>query len=234
MRTRTKVGAALLVSGLVAISLITGVGPAAAADATVEVSITDSGFQPQAVRAAPGTTVLWTNTGTQAHALVSSSGLFATDPLLPGDSFLFSFGADGTYAYTSGALSGSVVIGNAVDVDAARVSAPVTPVADPFASAGGVPAAAPRASPGGLAFTGAAESAGLATLGIVIVLLGWAVLAAFGVPRVVEPWRILGFADPRRLGFTDELLPRGLWRRRPRSTTQANLLPPPARRQTRR
>jgi hypothetical protein len=68
----------------------------------------------------------------------------------------------------------------------------------------------------------------------VIVLLGWSLLAAFGVPRVVEPWRILGFVDPRRLGFTDELLPRGLWRRRPRSTTQANLLPAPERRGSRR
>jgi plastocyanin len=241
MRPRTAICSALLVSGFVAVSVIgltANPTPASATDsnasATVEVSITDSGFQPQTVQVAPGTTVLWTNNGTQSHALVSSTGLFESDPLLPGDSFLFSFSSAGTDDYTSGPLAGSVVVGSAVDVEASRVAVPASPASGSPEKAAASPAASPGATPGGLAFTGAAESAGLAILGIVIVLLGWAVLAAFGVPRVVEPWRVLGFADPRRLGFTDELMPRGLWRRRPRSTTQANLLPAAERRRVHR
>jgi len=57
-------------------------------------------------------------------------------------------------------------------------------------------------------------------------LFGWAVITGFGSPfGRIEPWRILALGDPRRLGFTDELMPRGRWRRTPRRSRQADLLP---------
>jgi hypothetical protein len=136
---------------------------------------------------------------------------------------------------TDANLTGSVVVGGAA-IGAAQSASPFVatgnlpnaPSAPSAPSAPNVPTQ-PVAAPDAFAYTGAAESVALAVLGTVALLFGWAVITGFGSPfGRVEPWRILAIADPRRLGFSDELMPRGRWRRTPRRSRQADLLPAPS------
>lgn len=201
---------------------------AAGADTAKEVSITDTGFGPKTLEAAGGDTVVWTNDGTRIHDVSADDGTFQSGPMSPGQSFTFTFGASGTYVYrstTDSNLTGSVVVGGAVLGGAAIGSAQS---AKPFAATANVPAAPAQrvATPDQFAYTGASETIALAVLGTVALLFGWAVMTGFGsLPGTIEPWRILALADPRRLGFTDDLMPRGRWRRTPRPSRQADLLP---------
>ncbi len=198
----------------------------AGADTTKEVSITDSGFSPSTLEVSPGDTVVWTNDGKAAHDATADDGTFQSGSLSPGQNFTYTFDTEGTYVYRSTVdadLTGSVVVGGAAIGSAQSV----TPIAE-TGSATATPSAAtqPTTTPGQFAYTGAAETIALAVLGTVALLFGWAVVTGFGSPfGNLEPWRILALADPRRVGFTDELMPRGRWRRTPRRSRQADLLP---------
>jgi plastocyanin len=222
MPTR-HVRARLLVVLLLAFGALVYASGPAGADATKDVSITDSGFGPPTLEVAGGDTVTWTNDGSVAHDVSADDGTFQSGPMSPGQSFTFTFDTEGTYAYrstTDADLTGSVVVGGAAIGSAQSVS--------PFAATDNVPATPDQAvaAPDQFAYTGAAETIALAVLGTVALLFGWAVVTGFGSPfGSIEPWRILALADPRRLGFTDELMPRGRWRRTPRRSRQADLLP---------
>jgi plastocyanin len=226
VRQARRVGARVLVVILLAFGALAFVVGPAAADDTKEVSITDTGFGPPTLQIAKGDTVVWTNDGTTTHDASSDDGTFQSGPMSPGQSFPFTFETEGTYVYrstTDSNLTGSIVVGGAAIGSAQS--------ATPFAATDNVPAApaAPAqavAAPDQFAYTGAAQSIALAVLGTVALLFGWAVITGFATPfGSVEPWRILALADPRRLGFTDELMPRGRWRRTPRRSRQADLLP---------
>lgn len=223
VRPTRHVRARLLVVMLLAFSALVYASGSAGADATKEVSITDTGFGPTTLEVASGDTVVWTNDGTATHDVSADDGSFQSGPISPGQSFPFTFETEGTYVYrstTDSDLTGSVVVGGAAIGSAQSAS--------PFAATDSAPAAPDQttAAPGQFAYTGAAETIALAVLGTVALLFGWAVVTGFGSPfGRIEPWRILALADPRRLGFTDELMPRGRWRRTPRRSRQADLLP---------
>ena len=197
-------------------------GPARA-ETTKEVSITDTGFSPSSLEVESGDTVVWTNDGSATHDVSADDGTFQSGPMAPAQSFTFTFETNGTYVYrstTDADLTGSVVVGGAAIGSAQSAS--------PFVATDNLPSAprTPTQTPDSFAYTGAAESIALAVLGTVALLFGWAVITGFGSPfGRIEPWRILAIADPRRLGFSDELMPRGLWRRTPRRSRQADLLP---------
>ncbi len=217
-----RFGALLLACGALAFgALAFDAGPAAAA--TVNVQITDTGFGPSTLEVQPGDTVIWTNDGTATHDVSADDGSFQSGPLSPGQTFPFTLQTQGTYVYrstTDSNLTGSVTVGGAAIGSAQSAS--------PFVASGNAPTMPDGAvaAPETFAYTGAAESVALAVLGTVALLFGWAVLTGFGSPfGRVEPWRILALGDPRRLGFTDELMPRGRWRRTPRQSRQADLLP---------
>ncbi|MGZ8763448.1 MAG: cupredoxin domain-containing protein [Acidimicrobiia bacterium] len=202
-------------------ALMLAAGPAGAATKTV--SITDSSFDPPTLEVEPGDTVIWTNDGTATHDVSADDGTFQSGPLAPGQTFPFTFQTQGTYVYrstTDSNLTGSITVGGAAIGSAQSVS--------PFVATENAPTTPDQAvtSPETFASTGAAESIALAVLGTVALLFGWAVLTGFGSPfGRLEPWRILALGDPRRLGFSDELMPRGRWRRTPRRSRQADLLP---------
>jgi plastocyanin len=48
---------------------------------------------------AAGTTVTWTNTGSQAHTATASDGSFDTGDIAPGSAATFTFSTPGTYTY---------------------------------------------------------------------------------------------------------------------------------------
>jgi plastocyanin len=216
-RTR-RVGSRLLVLLILAFGALVFVAGSAGA-ATLDVSITDNRFAPPVVEIEAGDAVIWTNDGTTIHDVSADDGTFQSGPLSPGQTFSFTFQIEGTYVYRSTSdsnLTGSVTVGGAA-IDSAQSASPlVTPEAPDQATA----------SPETFAYTGAAETIALAVIGTIALLFGWAVTTGFGSPfNRLEPWRILALADPRRLGFTDELMPRGRWRRIPRRSRQADLLP---------
>ena len=74
--------------------------PAAHA-ATGPVISMDGGMNPATVTVTPGITVTWTSTDGQKHRVRSTSGptKFDSGGLNPGQSFTFTFGSLGTYAY---------------------------------------------------------------------------------------------------------------------------------------
>ncbi len=196
---------------------------APAGAATQNVQITDTGFGPTTLEVEPGDTVIWTNDGTTTHDVSADDGTFQSGPLSPGQTFPFTFQTQGTYVYrstTDSNLTGSVTVGGAAIGSAQSAS--------PFVASGNAPTSPESAvaTPDTFAYTGAAESIALAVLGTVALLFGWAVITGFGSPfGRLEPWRILALGDPRRLGFSDELMPRGRWRRTPRRSREADILP---------
>jgi plastocyanin len=209
-----------LVGGVVGITAAPAVARSATPATTQDASITDSGFDPPNVEIPTGTAVLWTNNGARAHDVTSSTGLFQSGLLSPGQQFTYFFDTAGTYAYSSATDAG---MNGTITVTGAGA------LTDPTAQASlGAPTAptASTAAPDAFAYTGPAESVGLALLGTAVLLFGWALIMGKGSPLgALEPWRVLALVDPRRRGFSDELLPHGRWRRDPRRSTQANLLP---------
>jgi len=222
-------GAARSVLALVALLATLIVGGGVAHAAAAELSITETGFGPRSIEIPPDTDVIWTNDGTGTHDIVSNGGDFAASgALAPGESYTVTFDALGTYPYHSSVdagFSGKVIVTNNAPASIGNV--PSAETVEPGATQA-VPTAPDVATstPTEMAYTGTAESIGLAVLGALVLFMGWAFATGSG-PSLsrVEPWRILALADPRHCGFTDERLPRGRWRRTPRSTTQANLLP---------
>ncbi len=85
--------------------------PSAAANAVVNVSITEQGFSPAVVVVPAGTVVRWQNNGTLVHSLSGQVG--ASGELQPGGSYQRRFTAPGQYSYVDGRnpdSSGTVVV----------------------------------------------------------------------------------------------------------------------------
>jgi plastocyanin len=88
---RSRILLPLLLASLVVLA------PAQAA--TFNVSITKSGFSPDALTVAVGDTVVWTNSDTTSHQLQSKSAGFTSPLLAPGQTFSFTYTTAGRYAY---------------------------------------------------------------------------------------------------------------------------------------
>jgi plastocyanin len=71
----------------------------AAAQNATAVSIVDFEFQPATLTVAQGTTVTWTNNGTQNHSATGDAGEFDTGIMAPGQSGSFTFANAGTFNY---------------------------------------------------------------------------------------------------------------------------------------
>jgi plastocyanin len=65
----------------------------------VEAAIGDNSFDPAELTIASGTTVAWTNTGSELHTVTSYDGAFDSGLMLPGDSFEWTFAEPGEYWY---------------------------------------------------------------------------------------------------------------------------------------
>lgn len=77
--------------------------PAVAAVADETISITDSGFVPDALTIPADTTVEWTNdaSANQTVSATGISGFFDSGILQPGDTYSYTFSAEGNYTYQS-------------------------------------------------------------------------------------------------------------------------------------
>lgn len=72
------------------------------------VSITDSGFVPETLTVPAGTTVEWTNDASadQTVSTTGDTGFLSSGVLKPGDTYTYTFSAEGNYTYQSW-ISGS-------------------------------------------------------------------------------------------------------------------------------
>lgn len=88
-----------------------GAGTPAASANRVEVSIADFQFNQASMTVAPGTTVVWTNTGAAPHTV---TGDFGDSGILdPGQTFEFTFNDAGTFAYICNvhpSMTGEIIV----------------------------------------------------------------------------------------------------------------------------
>lgn len=73
--------------------------PSAEARGSVEISMVDDRFEPTELEIEAGTTVTWVNRGSDWHNVASSSAGFASERVLPGESFSFTFEMPGEYTF---------------------------------------------------------------------------------------------------------------------------------------
>ncbi len=73
--------------------------PVVAVAATSAVTIADFSFSPSQVTVNAGDTVRWTNNGPSPHTTTSTSGVWDSGTLAPGQTFSFTFTTAGTFAY---------------------------------------------------------------------------------------------------------------------------------------
>ena len=116
---------------LLATLAVASVASAATADsaqqATATVSITAAGFKPENVTIKPGDSVVWKNTDTTEHQVVSDTGTFKSPVLKPGETFTQRFDIESSYSYhdaTKTSLTGAVhVLTSSVSVGVTRIRA---------------------------------------------------------------------------------------------------------------
>lgn len=66
---------------------------------SVMVEVIDSAFEPEEITIAPGTTVVWEQTGSLPHTVTADDGSFDSGDMSQGDSFSYTFKEEGTYPY---------------------------------------------------------------------------------------------------------------------------------------
>jgi plastocyanin len=64
-----------------------------------EVSIGDDTFSPASITVSKGTTIKWTNNGADIHTVTSSTALFDSGDLDPGDTYSRTFDSIGSFPY---------------------------------------------------------------------------------------------------------------------------------------
>src|SRR5687767_7441224 len=118
--------ALLFVIAMLTVAVVASVATAedASRQATVTVSITSTGFQPEDVTIKPGDSVTWRNTDTTDRQVVSDTGTFKSLVLSPGESWSRQFDVEASHSYheaTKTALTGAVhVLTTNVTVAATR------------------------------------------------------------------------------------------------------------------
>ena len=91
--------------------------------ATATVSISSTGFKPDDVTIKPGDSVIWKNTDTTEHQVVSDTGLFKSPVLKAGETFTHTFDVESSYSYHDATKTTST---GAVHVLTTNVSASTT------------------------------------------------------------------------------------------------------------
>jgi plastocyanin len=93
--------------------------------ATTTISITSTGFKPDDARVQPGDTVVWKNTDSKQHQVVSDTGLFKSPMLDPNESYSRKFDVESSYSYHDGSQTSSTgvvnVLGRNVSIGLTRL-----------------------------------------------------------------------------------------------------------------
>jgi plastocyanin len=104
----------LLILGMAVLALAGATTASSEPKATVNVTITATGFVPQNIAINAGDTVTWRNTDTAEHQIVSSTGAFPSSPVLStGESHSIDFDTPSAYSYHDGrnpSRTGTIVV----------------------------------------------------------------------------------------------------------------------------
>jgi len=84
-------------AGVLAVQLLCVTAATAASPVTVD--ITKFNFAPKELTVAPGTRVVWTNHDETPHTVTSTDKAFASKGLDTGDTYEFTFAAEGDFKY---------------------------------------------------------------------------------------------------------------------------------------
>jgi plastocyanin len=101
------------------LALCLGLPTVAAAQALSAISVQDDLFDPAQVQTSSGATLTWSNAGTEQHTITADDASFDSGTINPGDTFAFTFAAQGTYPYHcqihggpgGQGMAGTVVVG---------------------------------------------------------------------------------------------------------------------------
>jgi amicyanin len=77
------------------------------------ITIKDLAFNPGTLTVKVGTNVTWTNQDSMSHTVTSDSGLFESDSLSNGQTFVYMFNTTGTYDYHCSihpSMTGKIVV----------------------------------------------------------------------------------------------------------------------------
>jgi len=73
--------------------------PTAPAATTVNAAIGSSGFSPNPINIAVGSSVMWTNNDSSMHGVVADNGAFRSGALAMGAQYSYTFSTAGTFTY---------------------------------------------------------------------------------------------------------------------------------------
>jgi len=179
--------------------------PVVAVAATSAVTIADFSFSPSQVTVNAGDTVRWTNNGPSPHTTTSTSGVWDSGTLAPGQTFSFTFTTAGTFAYrctihpqmtaTIQVVAAAASPSPTVAPTAAPTTAPIAPpvTAPPVAPAPVTSAPAPTTAPASAtpvrtvplpsSSTARPAEPGMAAVAAALMAVGFALLALVFVRR---------------------------------------------------
>ena len=135
----------LLGAALASLALAAGAGAAAyepppkSGDATVVIEMSDNDFTPAVVRVAPGTTVVWRNTGRNPHTVTADDGSWDSGDIIPGAEYRRTFPDPGVIRYfcvphgfrRGRGMAGAVLVGGE-GTPTPDIAPPVDLAAGPF------------------------------------------------------------------------------------------------------
>lgn len=124
----------ILLTAMMALSLavVASGAPAASAGQSAEVAAADFVFDPETITVAPGTTVIWTNTGNAPHTVTADDNSYDSGRMNSGDVFTQTYDTPGTFGYFC-VFHGSPGSGMAATVVVVEVGDLPTPPDEPAA-----------------------------------------------------------------------------------------------------
>ena len=147
---------------------------------TVNVAITNAGFDPPTLAVPVGTVVVWTNKASGPRTVTAVDGSFASDDLVPGATFPFQFAQVGTFQYRDIHTTAMGVI-TVVPGSLQSASTPNATTPAPPTTGAGNPTGVPT-----MAFTGTNDWV-LGALGALLLALGRSLVRR---RPAVEPFRV--------------------------------------------
>jgi plastocyanin len=84
---------------LLTAAIACGSSPTTPTPTTVSATIGSSGFTPNPISISVGSTVMWTNRDTTAHAIAADNGAFSSGTIAPGGQYSYAFASAGTFTY---------------------------------------------------------------------------------------------------------------------------------------
>jgi plastocyanin len=98
---------------LLAVAAACGSSPTMPTPTSVNATIVNGGFTPNAISISVGSSVMWTNKDSVAHSIVADDGAFNSGTINPGGQYTYAFPTAGVFPYhdaSNGNMAGTVTV----------------------------------------------------------------------------------------------------------------------------